>query len=434
MEKVLSIGISGFSNKEIDIRSDIYNLPSLFDYDIVIINPNSLITNAYHHEPWKIISGETNYGLDYMNILQRMKKESAIQLEKGGIIICLVTPETGIQFYNSIKGKDVTFTNYDWVPIQTPTNYFRTVLNRGEGKGINIKTKSPFDPYLKNDAEWQAYFDDVDSFMPNHEIYEEFHLEGEETFTTEILAKNEGNKPISIQVNAGKGLLVFLPWSNHNKFPDILLQGAINSKSKNIEKPPPIWLKNYPIPEEEKLQKSLDVVNEKLTKTQKERDTLQIEYETKTNLKKLLYEQSDALEEAVKSAFEELGIPMTRKGSKDWIANIEKQEVIIEVTGQIGTIDVTKLSQLIRYRLEEEEESKQPRKAILVANHFADTNPEERGDVFTDETEKRANSLSTGLLSTQELFDAVCKFREKKISSTEIKKKLIDCTGICKLV
>lgn len=431
MEKILSIGLSSFSSRDVEICFSVNDLPSLFDYDIVIVDPLCIISEKYNYTPWKTIKVDRSDGVDYAEILKRMKKESAILLQKGGTIICLVTPQIGTQFVTTAV---YTRDNYDWLPINYENRPIGDIIERGKGKGLKDIKKSVFEKYINNNSEWHGYFGNSGNFTSDNEVLDEFELKKVKKFEHEVLAKNDGGKPIAISVKSGNGQIVFLPLSNHEKMADILLQCAIKSKSKITEKEPPDWLQNYQVPDEENLRESIKTVGAELENIQEKKNNLQTEFDAKTNVKKLLYEQSDALEDVVKSTFEELGISMAKKGSKDWIAKINQQDVIIEVTGQIGSIDVTKLSQIIRYKLEEEEESKEQKCAILVVNHFADDIPEKRGDAFTDETVKRANALSIGLLSTTELYNAINKMRSGETSKKEICEKLLCKSGIIELI
>jgi len=432
MAKILSIGISGYSNDEIEIILDVTHVPSLFDYDIVIVDLNAICETRYNYDDWEYIQLTSTQARKFIELSNRLQKDAAILLEKGGVIICLVTPIIGLK-YEVTGGYDVK-TNYEWIPIRTKNGSIKSTLKRGTGTGIKDLKKSPFEQYLNAEPKWVGYFDELDSLLPVKYIFKELNAERENKLDFEILAKNEGNKPIAFSVNVGKGKLVFLPLSLHEKFPDILIQCATKSISKHKGLPPPKWITRCQTPGEKELQNSMEKTIKKLQEVEKEKQDIEKKLNENTIIKKLLYEQDEELESAVKIAFEELGITMKKKGSKDWIAKADGKEAVVEVTGQKASIDVTKLSQLVRYRVEEEGESKDKKVAILAGNHFIDTEPEKRGEPFTEEAVNRANALSIVLLPTTELYYALCKLRENKITAEEIRKKLFSTIGICKLV
>ena len=118
-----------------------------------------------------------------------------------------------------------------------------------------------------------------------------------------ILATNRAKDPISILVPHENGYCIFLPFTEEtNKLLNLLIKEGLNiiPEKKEIIKPEeiPSWATEYMTETEIELLKKRNEIEEKLGKYNK--------------FKPLLWETGDSLQELVISAFEEIGIPVTR--------------------------------------------------------------------------------------------------------------------------
>lgn len=250
------------------------------------------------------------------------------------------------------------------------------------------------------------------------------------------LAVNDGDRPVSFELGIKKGWIVFLPVSTHEKFGEILLDCATRyfSAKKTHARPPPQWLKGIETPGEQVISKVVVELNGKIEALEDERNKNAQKLQEMTEIKKLLYEGDEVLENAVKKAFEEIGFKLSKKDDMDWVSASVERGAILEVTGCENTIDIEKLRQLLNYLLNDYIETRKEKKAILVGNHFINDPIESRGDPFTAKVIKEADTHSMCLLTTIELFKAICAIREGKLAAGIVQKRIMETTGICKLV
>jgi hypothetical protein len=251
-----------------------------------------------------------------------------------------------------------------------------------------------------------------------------------------ILAMNDGERPVSFELAIEKGWIVFLPVSTHEKFGEIMLDCATRyfTDKKIHARPPPEWLKNIETPGEQAISKVVVELNQRLEALENERNKNAQKLQEMTEIKKLLYEGDEVLEDAVKKAFEEIGFNLSKKDDMDWVSASAEKGAILEVTGCENTIDIDKLRQLLNYLLNDYMETHNEKKAILVVNHFINVPVEGRGDPFTEKVIKEADTHSMCLLTTAELFKAICAVREGKLVAEDVKKRIMENTGICKIV
>lgn len=420
--------------------------PSLYDFDAVIIYQHKIITGNFISN-WKTTVDPNLNTFDFN--IKRLKKESKELLKRGGHIICIVTAANWIT--NGLSGPhNRTISNYDWVPLLHDLDKFVSCVKQGNGTEKTISQESSFSPYLKlKEIRYHAYFDRLGNLTVDNT---EEKRDDTRTYTivtvggksvdmkslpvqaqVQILAYNNIKKPIAFSVNVGKGSIVFLPVLEHNKIGEILVQCLVHFAGKKIERPVPTWISNYVIPGEKDIRKSLEESELKISQAQKEKDKAQKKLSAIISLNKLLYEQNDVLEDAVKDAFIELGFEMKKKDDKDWIAKVDDQEAILEVTGTEGHIEITKMRQLLNYVSSEEYLNGTHYKPILVGNDHIDIPPSQRKDPFTAKVMAESTVHEICLLTTSELFFVMCKLKEGKTDAKTIRTKILSTTGICKL-
>lgn len=418
--RTLAIGVEA-ENPDINHVSNMLEAPSLFDYDIIIADVDSFLPKGYENRIPKdeFVEIQQEDRRVFEKAICKLSEEAKLLVEKGGMLVCLARPIKGISWswWDSVDKREKTkfVSNYDWIPIQN-LNY-RIISGFGRRKRLCDDTNA-FANYLKmTETCWLVYFDNIDKL--NLQIQK--------------LALNDAGKPIAMHVSIGKGSMIFLPVCERANAGDILLECAARSLKKARERPAPPWIKAIKVPREDTLQRSLQTLAEKISKLQSEYQAATTMFEEKTLVKKLLYEKDELLEESVKKAFEELGFTLTKKDDKDWIASSDTGEAILEVTGSDGSIDISKLRQLLNYLLDDYEESGVEKKAILVGNHFVNDPPETRGEPFTRKVVEESKVHSICLLPTIELFKIICYLRERKMETDDFRKKIIDTIGVFKL-
>lgn len=411
--RTLLIGIEA-ENPDVDAVEFAYDAPSLFDYDIVIADVDSIFNVDLQEKlPVDEKLGVNSKTFRWLSrVTEKLRKEATLLTGKGGLLVYILKPVRGV-YYEARDGYK-SITNYDWIPIENLS--WRISYGKGKRKRLSDDL-GPFAQYLKLvETYWVAYFEEIERLK----------------IKSRPLVFNDAGKPIALEVSMDKGMIIFLPISEHPNFGDVLLQCAARSIRKKHERPSPDWIKDIKVPDEDSALQSLEVLSERISNLQGIYDTEISKYEEKTGIKKMLYEKDEILEEIVKQAFEELGFDLKKKGDKDWIASSDAGEAILEVTGSDSSIDIGKLRQLLNYLIDDIEETEVEKKAILVGNHYAKDPPELREDAFTEKVAKESAVHSICLLSTVELYNAICAVRLGLTKASVVRKKIMETTGICK--
>jgi len=415
---------------DIDQASDPRKAPSLFDYDIVISDVDAVLGEWQSCLPVESLRPTERNKCQWIETLNgKLSEDSSLLLSKGGLLVCLLEPVKGFSYTRRVHRRygsgfeDRTFyvTNYGWIPINELRENAHWHIYYGSGKRIHLSDKpSTFHQYLKlPQTRWLAYFDDVESLEIEYRC----------------IAVNDAGKPIALEVPIGKGWLVFLPVSDHAKFAEVILQCATRfmAQKRMRGRPPPSWMKDFRVPDEDEMNESLKKLTQQISELKVQLKKESLVKDRKTEIKKLLYEGDEPLENAVKKAFEEIEFSLTKKDDMDWISSSDTGEAILEVTGSEGSIDIDKLRQLLNYILSDYKATGKEKKAILVGNHFINDPPIKRGDPFTEKVVGESKVHFMCLLATVELYEALCAIREKTVTPETIRKKIMETVGICKL-
>jgi hypothetical protein len=392
--------------------------PSLFDYDIVVVDIDTLFPSSWNKvEPIdKNISVKEEEGRWVRSLLDRLARETRLLLEKEGMLVCLLRPTRGVNFRLSVE-REPTYLQtgisyYQWIPIKG----FDDQIMHGTGSRMRICDETtPFSAYLRlPGTQWVAYLDDVERLQ----------------IDKRVIAMNDAGKPVALEAKIGGGRIVFLPVSEGEQAQKMLVDCVRGSFESGLERPAPSWVQAILTPRESEILVTISALHEEMSKLQEESESKSAELRKETKIKKLLYEKGEPLAEAVKEGFQELGFTLTKRDDMDWVASSNTGETILEVTGSDGSIDIDKLRQLLDYVIIEYGKTRTEKKAILVGNHFANDSPENRGEPFTKKVLDEAEVHSMCLLPTVELFRAICLFREGKTNDNVLRKRIFDTIGV----
>lgn len=159
--KVLIIGLPTENADVISLESA-EKAPSLFDFEIVIADIDSVLPNWCKSKcpVDQFLDTEGEIYDQLKKLIDRLKKEVLLLLEKGRILVCIMKPARGLayKFWDSFRVAQRTLflSNYDWIPIE---NLVYGVAY-GSGKGIEVcNGGNPFNKYLQmRETYWTAYW------------------------------------------------------------------------------------------------------------------------------------------------------------------------------------------------------------------------------------------------------------------------------------
>lgn len=443
--RILSIGLQLESDQI--TNGDFMEAPSFHDFDVVLIDP-SAVMNFFHREMelFEVKDGfvTINYDATGTNkltkqVIKKRKKETGRFLNLGRSLVCVLRAPSIVYLCSHIYDQpdrskpDNWVSSYDWLPLKYSEDSMTSILPSARGNKINLSApKDPFAPYFKafdKQLYYEAYLDEEE--MPSY--FENLYT----------IAESHGQLPVAFSFKLEGGRVVFLP-PIENPDPEKLADVLLNCISATIgtieETEPPSWLQSYKasvpgLPElehqEEMLNTDLQELNTRLTRVQQEKAE-------KEKYLKLLYEQGKfQLEPVVRDAFSLLGFDVKGAEPSDGLLESHEGVALLEVEGKDdNAIKIDKYRQLLNYVVDDEQQTGQLKKGILVGNGFRLKDPRERGEQFTQKVVDGAAGSHFCLITTDTLFHLVCQVLEKPDDhelKSQIRKQLLTTDGLFRL-
>ena len=387
------------------VNTTINGAETLLDGDLIIANPDEF-SIAWTDTVAKRISLQYSTSKKVKNIFNSRKNELWTLLENGKILIIFLCPFKGIKVESQYLGhpSDDYITNYDFLPL-AKEYLFQNMVNGKSGNSNSISLNdgnSSFSPYFKafkNNLEYSAY------------------LNVEQTDKSQYFLLNRSDKPVGFLLQAGKGLIVFLPPPvnvDHQRLIATLIACTKKYLTTHEVTPPPNWVSGYKLPGEDKFDIEIFAVNSKIEILTEEKQKLENHKLDISKFKGLLFEQGPELEKIIIEAFKILGFQADNRKLDDLEHDIvfESSEGrgIAEVEGKDNdAIHIGKMDQLNRAVDEDFELVGSYCQGILIGNHYRLLKPEDRKDPFTEKVHIVAKKKNFGLLSTLEIYNAVNK-------------------------
>lgn len=431
-KRIISVG-KNFPDERVENVS-LNTRRSLLDADIIIFNPtfaslNLSYAGSYHNKN-VLASGEAHN----LNLhIEHWYRELIDACTAGKCIFILLSkPET---IYISQNTTFDLLSSYELLPLR-----FTTVTTHGKAVKPCLSS-SYFDPY------WQAY---------KEEIEYQCYLEG--NFDDILLTTKSGGKTIAAAMK-GEGIMVMLPPPNQElstpkiptvdhsqenlkkhskKFIDCLISIHKAFKTGKNLTPPPEWTKDssYKSLNENKLESEIAEITAQISTLESLKTVRENELAQESNLKRLLYEQSHPLEEAIIEALTILGF--TAEGYKDDSSEFDivfssaEGSLLGEAEGKDNkAVEISKLRQLLMNREEYFGKNGHYPKGVLFGNPQRLLPLAERTEIFTAKCKSSAKEHRFSLVLTTELFWAAkyVKETENTIFATECRKAIIETEG-----
>lgn len=208
---------------------------------------------------------------------------------------------------------------------------------------ISIDTDESGESVSVLEDEWKWYFGGRFEWerIISHSTYET-------KYNSDTIAENSYSESIATKVthsyNTSDGYVAIIPPDESITYSDFVKDALqyVFGIDINVEgRAPPAWLSDYTIPNEEKIENSIDEKKEEILELEEELESL-------TKFKKLLYETSTNLEEVTREALRELGFTVDGEvpGKRDGILHTQDTQVVLEITGTTGGIKKSKGRQL----------------------------------------------------------------------------------------
>ena len=410
--KILVIGSKEHS-REVQCYNwtEIDKVPNIADQDAVIIDMTSLTESILE----KIISSVSE---------AYFKENYFVKLFVSGgqvFVITVPTAETMIE--------DETYDNYWWSPC--------TVEFEREKGDIIENVNNEFQRYFNNVKYWKFTM----NFDKSNELVE--NLIGEHSAKIHKLAQTRYYAAIGIQLLLpDEARFCFLPPPTEISTKtaiDIILEDFFGIKISEMLEPD--WVREIKVPDENKIKGRIKKSLDRIRIEKKEIEKSKQEMQSITKFRKLLYTEDEELEQIVWTTFRELGakvIEPKEKNKEDGWIETKFGKAVLEIkkaAKSASRVHTRQLDNWVGNCIANGEKCK----GVLIINHFGDKPLKERKEAFPSDVRDHAKKARPAspfcLLTTVELFKAFCAFKEGKVSSDEIFKKIFEADGEeCKLI
>jgi hypothetical protein len=334
------------------------SVPSLFDYDIVVL---------HFHKP--------KYPHGYIEHLPQIIHDIDLLLRNGGV--CILLPESSQRITETENDR---YSIYEWLGnygIKLHDSSGKNIFPTGSGKTKVIST------YLQ--------------YCPK---YYQIIEEPKGSIETRLATVGETDITIGLELLLEKGILVLLPPVEWNKKNNVVLMMQIvelmnyyyEKSQKNIRLiDAPKWIEDY------KITKSKDN-----TKNIYELEKIRDYYR---NIEYLLFGTGEDLEYSVMEVFIKLGYEVYKQepgANIDLVCKKDQHVIGVEVTGTKGIIkkDSKKIAQAWKYLYADEKA-----RLIIVANTEYHLDPKDRKSLsYTEEVTTLLTKYNILLLTTKQLY------------------------------
>jgi hypothetical protein len=333
------------------------NAPAIFDYGAVVADPASITslaegiaTGAAQHttragQPVSV--DEAGGAITIAALLRARRRESERLLARGGLIVCLAQPNGCV----AAAGID----RYSWLPAPDSIEYAEPFLCRAEGAEIAPAERAePFGSFiemLRGKLAYRAFFDTVDG-------------------AARVIARSAGGAAVAIELIVDGGRVVFVPppakalaGDERYAFSNAMQEAIRQTLRPQSASAPPAWVSEHRVPSADDEQAG--------------------------RLRRLLWEEGIALEEAVREAMTLLGLRVIAHDI-DTPAEVaftgdrgERQAALLEVDGSIDAVGLAGHFRL-RRRIEDAIVAGKAKRGLLVINGNRTRSPGERAAQYSD--------------------------------------------------
>ena len=430
--KILSVGFR-LASRNIQNVS-FYEAPSFSDYDVVLIDPSgvssaweglapqadgTLLTHSLY---------DSGFGMGLTNMMARRAEEAKLLLVvTKGILVCLLRQKGPILNFTRYIGSTKyaqEISRYTWLPSREYTHLHERV-DTFDGK---MRTKA--EKHLLSGSTFNPsprvgrVMGEIDRAHPFHQYFSvlgsEIQFEGVIADSGLLrfgrpIAKTKVGETVGFDLPFGEGRIIFLPpfadSADKEKVQGILVDCIRKSLEWRQPLAMPAWLGKYTLPGEIEVKQEVDGIHGEMVALEKKMEKIQTRGRRLEALKSILYEQGKfGLEPPIRQAFSLLGFTVLDPEEYDEDYDLYIKEKDLEIIGEIeGTekqVNLGKFRQLLNYVVDRTSEGKNC-KGILAGNGFIGSDPDERGEQFTDAAIRNCRKQKYCRISTYELFKAV---------------------------
>ncbi len=391
--------------------ADFHNSPRLYDYDAVLIDPKGLNKLWEDHlrpgaDGTYSTSPETDRGLSrgLENLLgtRRREVDSLLNGESGIILVRLRKPASKLEIVDGDRSKQVH--RYSWLPGEWARGLFsENNVNRHSGNKFVLETgNKPAEYYLDRNREYV-----------NCEATVQLRGPADERDEIIPVARTVTGELIAFELVIGEGRIIFLPpldgivpEEESERIYD-LIESSLSPPHRTQS---PEWAEkgSYRFEGEDEVREKVAKLDEEILSLEERKRKLEEEVKDYQLFRSLLYAGSRfELGNLLSEVLDRVGFKVQEVNSAiDVYACREGDDcfAIALDSSRDGKIGLDPYHRLVRgideFRIFENEDPQ----GVLLVNGYADREPENRGQQFTEELEQGCNLYGFTLITAAELF------------------------------
>jgi len=453
---VVSIGldIPGTDLEEISLKSKV----SLLDYDVAIIDPAIYNFYGYSYDEYQgKPSLDDSNSFSLKEHIEHWRREILESIRAGKNIFFMLNKEQEVYVATGGKSFSGTGRNRQTTRHVSITSNYQMVpggieVTNSSGSSMTLAGKdnviAPYWSAMGGSSEYRVLLggEGVKTIVQTRT--------GKKTVGAKIRYKNsEGNLFLLPYIDFDREEFTYKNeedekyyWTDEaiifgKKFVSEICALDKAARSTGELSATPDWLTQdkYVLPKEEKARDKLIEVESKIDELQKKKEKFEQEIADESVIKRLLYENGNPLEEAIRIVLElmEFTVAHFENSESEFDVVFESKEgrLIGEAEGKDNkAINITKLRQLEMNIHEdfERDEVENMAKGALIGNAYRLIEPEKRNDFFTEKCLTAANRSGTALIRTVDLF-RVGKYlsgKKDKVFSKKCRKAIIETSGV----
>ena len=402
--QILAVGFA-LPNPSIDNYNPL-TAPSYFDYDAVIIDPESVTRFPRElmdegktfdaHDGRPVVNGaSTASSVSIADQLKRRTEEATRLLDSGGTVIVFGRPNSTISGIVGFEGAD----RYHWLPAPEGASWGPPLLRAAEGKTVRIKDDvHPIADVLREyrkQTVYRAVFDDRHPMVRNG---------------GRILAAGGADVPIAVQFDVLAGRVLFIPamqiasGDTRGKLAAAMVDVVRRISGETVETAAPTWARALAIPGLEQLEAEAEEATQAESAARSHLADVKERLDALTRFRALVWAEGSQFEMALRASLEALGFAVTSAAGSPLTISADGETIYVEAESSRSAVVEWPYIRLQR-RLEEEllKRGKTPR-GLVVANGLRGEAPDQRKKQYTDALSNASENYRYGLVTAETLF------------------------------
>jgi hypothetical protein len=405
--KLLAVGYP-LPNAAID-NYNVFNAPSYFDYDAVLVDPAS-ITRAAAQLTEEGIEFEAFDGRVVVNapgsatvasaadLIRRRADETRRLLEAGGVVLLIARPNAVQPGVAGFEGCD----RYSWLPAPSGMAWGPPFLRAAEGRTTRIVDEehplATLFREFRGQIAYRAIFDERQAALRQ---------------AGKVLTTGGAGTWTAVEFSVLGGRVVFLPAFSDSleHVRNEIAQGIVDAAARLLTtatgESAPYWSRTLAVPGLEQLEAELEEAELSVTETQARLEAVRERVDSLARHRRLLYDDSVPFAAAVADALRLLGFAVTSAPGEPIVIGDEGVQAFVETETsreQVVEWPYVRLQRRLEEHLLKQGEAK---KGVVIVNGHRVSQPDDRGPQYTDALRIACENYRYSLVSAQTLFTLV---------------------------